>query len=90
MENYINGNVVSRMSKRYNMNLVAATTSPVIDVPGDSSDDSGDDDIDPSTLGVGRMASVSQMINGILARSDDDGRDGLVWHGASVILGRSL
>jgi len=35
------------------MNLVAATATPLIEVPGESSDESVDDGIDPSTLHVG-------------------------------------
>ena len=69
---------------------VAATTTPLIDVLGDSLDESDGDDIDPSTLHVGSMASVPRLINGIPARSDDDGREGLGRHGASIRRGRSL
>ena len=35
---YINGNVVSELSRRYIINLMMCTTAPLMETPGDSSD----------------------------------------------------
>ena len=61
---YINGNVFSKMSREYILNMLATTTTPLMEAPGDSSDSSEGEEIDQSTLEEGSMNTVTRTLDG--------------------------
>ena len=87
-ERYINGNVASVLSRQYIINLLATTTTPLMEAPGDSSDSSDDEDFDPSSVQVGSMNTVTRTLNGI--RDTDEGAKGFGRYSSSIRLGRNL
>ena len=87
---YIDGNVVTEMNKRFITNLLTATAARVVEEPGDSSADS--DDFEYNHLGrpAGSMDLIQKTLNGICAKSEDDGAEGIGRHAAVIRLGRDL
>ena len=86
--NYIDGNVVSELSRRYINNIQASTATPLMEAPGDSSESSEGEDFDPSSLNVGSMKTVHRTLNG--SRDNDDGAKGFGRYASSIRLGRTL
>ena len=87
---YIDGNVVTEMNKRFITNLLTATAARVVEEPGDSSADS--DDFEYNHLGrpAGSMELIKKTLNGISAKSEDDGAEGIGRHAAVIRLGRAI
>ena len=86
---YINGNVVSELSRRFIINIMMCTTAPLMETPGDSSDSGeNDEDIDLSTLEVGGMSLVRRTLQGM--RDNDEGAIGFGRYSSSIRLGRDL
>jgi len=86
---YINGNVVSELSRRCIIDLMMCTTAPLMETPGDSSDSGeNDEDIDLSTLEVGGMSLVRRTLQGM--RDNDEGAIGFGRYSSSIRLGRDL
>ena len=85
---YINGNVSSKMSREYILNMLATTTTPLMEAPGDSSDSSEGEEIDQSTLEVGSMNTVTRTIDGV--RDSEEGTTGFGRYSNSIRLGRNL
>ena len=87
---YIDGNVVTEMNKRFITNLLTATAARVVEEPGDSSADS--DDFEYNHLGrpAGSMDLIQKTLNGICAKSEDDGAEGIGRHAAVIRLGRAI
>ena len=81
---------MSETNKRYITNLLSATAARVIEERGDSSEDS-DDYVDPHReQHAGNMEVVRKTLQGIAARSEDDGATGVGRHATTIRLGRAL
>ena len=89
-EKFIDGNVVSDTSRRYILNLLAATAATKTEDSGDSSDDSDDDIWHHLDLHPGSMAVVENTLRGLAARSFDEGVKALGRHARTIRLGRAL
>jgi hypothetical protein len=87
---YTNGNVVSVMARRYILNWLAATTARVVEIPGDSSDDSEAEDWSHLDLRAGNLDVVRRTLNGIASWCKDEGAKGLGRHAHTIRLGRDL
>ena len=85
---YINGNVFSEMSREYILNMLATTTTPLMEAPGDSSDSSEGEETDQSTLQVGSMNTVTRTLDGV--RDSEEGTTGFGRYSSSIRLGRNL
>jgi len=87
---YIDGNVVSALSRRFITNLLSATAARVVEGVDDSEKDSDESDggLVPSSLGS--LALVQRTLAGISARSADDGAVGMGKHAATIRLGKDL
>jgi hypothetical protein len=72
-ERYTNGNVVSVMARRYILNLLAATSARVVEVPGDSSDDSEAENWSHLDICAGSLDVVRRTLNGIASWCKDEG-----------------
>ena len=85
---YINGHVVSQLSKRYINNLLAVTAARVIH----KTDESSDDDEEPRHFSaeVGDMNLIQDTLQGIAMRDEEDGAQGFGRHAACIRLGRSV
>ena len=86
----MDGHVVSRTSQRYIINLLAATQTSKLDDPLDSSDDSDNDIWKSADTQAGNMDLVHRSLNGIAARSGDDGTRGFGRHSDIIRMGRAL
>jgi len=88
---YINGNVVSDVSRRYIVSLLGCTTARALDTPDDDETDNSDDDGDPDNpQPVGNMDLVQRTIDGMWSSSEDDGILGFGRYSESIRLGRNL
>ena len=84
-ERYTNGHVVSTMARRYILNLLAATSARVVEVPGDSSDDSDAENWAHLDIRAGNLDVVRRTLNGIASWCKDEGAKGLGRHASFSI-----
>ena len=89
-ERYTNGNVVSVMARRYILKLIAATSARVVEVPGDSSDDSETENWSHLDIRAGNIDVVRRTLNGIASRCKDEGAKGMGRHANTIRIGRDL
>jgi len=89
-QQYIDGNVVSELSRKFIVNLLAATAARVVEDPGDSSEDSDDYDCRHLDRHVGSLNLVQQTLDGIATRSMDEGAHGMGKHAQTIHLGKAL
>ena len=89
-EEYIDGNVVSKSSRRYIVNLLAATAATKTAEQNDSSEDTDEEAWAHMDLKAGNMDVVRCTLDGIAARSADEGAKGLGRYAKTIRLGRSL
>ena len=89
-ELYANGNVLSPLTRRYIINLLAATSARVVEVSGDSSDDSDAEQWAHLDIKVGDMDVIRRCLDGIGAHSQENGTKGLGRHAAAIRIGRDL
>ena len=87
---YIDGHVVSQTSRKFIINLLAATAARVVEDPDASSEDAEEEDWDTRTRRAGSRALIHHTLYGIAKRSPDDGEEGIGKHTKTVHLGRSL
>jgi hypothetical protein len=89
-EMYIDGHIVSKSSLRFITNLLTATAASRIEQSDDSSEDSVVEAWRNLDLQVGNLDLVHQTLQGIAARSSDEGQKALGRHARTIRLGRSL
>jgi hypothetical protein len=82
--------VISQINRRYIINLLAATCARTVEVPGDSSDDSEAEDWSHLDLRAGSIEVVRRVLDGIAARSPEEGQRALGRYGGTIRLGREL
>ena len=78
------------MSRRYITNLLGATAVRIVEVQGDSSEDSDAERWAHIDTRVGHMDVVRKTLDGIAARSEDDGARGFGRHASTIRIGRNL
>ena len=64
---------MSVMARRYILNLLAATSARVVEVPGDSSDDSEAENWSHLDIRAGNLDVVPRTLNGIASWCKDAG-----------------
>ena len=79
-EMYIDGRIVSTSSLRFITNLLTATAASRIEQSDDSSEDSAVEAWRNLDLQVGNLDLVHQTLQGIAARSSDEGQKALGRH----------
>ena len=87
-QNYISGNVVSEPNRRYIVNLLLATAARVSENPDDSSSEDEDNPFVYKSLAS--LDLVQCTLDGIAARSEEDGAEGFGKYQTTIRLGRSL
>ena len=87
---YIGGNVVSKTSRRYILNLLAATAATKTEDTDDSSEDSQAEAWCNFDMRAGSMDLVRQTLEGMAARSSDEGLKAMGAHARTIRLGRAL
>ena len=89
-ETYIDGHIVSDSSKRFIANLLAATAAIKDDDPDDSSEDSDAEKWQDVNFRAGNMDLVQLTLQGMVARSSDEGAKAIGRHQQTIRLGRTL
>ena len=87
---YIDGNVVSEVSRRLIVNLLAATAATQADRQNDSSDDENEESWHDVDVRAGDLNIVHNTLAGIAKISSDEGNQALGRHARTIRLGRSL
>ncbi len=89
-QHYVDGNVVSESSRRFIINLLAATAARVVVRAEDSSSESEGSDIDRPQGHAGNLELVRNTLKGIAAHDEEEGQRGFGRNAASIRMGRSL
>ena len=76
-EDLVNCHVLSPLTRRYIINLLAATSARVVEVEGDSSDDSDAEQWGHLDICAGNMDVVRRTLDGIATNAKDDGEKGM-------------
>ena len=87
---YIDGHVVSETSRRFIVNLLAATAATQAEKPEDSSEDSDAEAWQGIDVRTGNLDIVHKTLTGMAKRSSDEGAQALGRHARTIRLGRSL
>ena len=88
-DNYVRGNIISQMSKKYITNLVAASCAR-LEEDESSDDDSSEEEILVRKGPQGNLSLVHRTLNGIAAQCPDEGAKGFGKYAQSIRLGRTL
>ena len=89
-EAYMDGNVVSESSRRYIVNMLAATAATKTEDSGDSSEDSDAEAWATMNKRAGSMQLVQQTLQGMAARNSEEGVKAMGPHARTIRLGRAL
>jgi hypothetical protein len=89
-EKYVDGNIVSKTSRRFIANLLAATGTSKVEESDDSSAGSTAQAWENLDLQVGNLDLVHQTLQGIAIRNQEEGEKALGRHARTIRLGRSL
>ena len=89
-EAYANGNVLPPLTRRYIISLLAATSARVVEVAGDSSEDSDAEQWAHLDIKVGDMDVIRRCLDGIGAHSLENGTKRLGRHARAIRIGRDL
>ena len=87
---YIDGNVVSEVSRRLIVSLLAATAATQNEKQNDSSEDENEESWHDIDVRAGDLNIVHNTLAGIAKRSSDEGKQALGRHARTIRLGRSL
>ena len=87
---YIDGHVVSEVSRRLIVNSLAATAATQAEKQDDSSDDENEESWHNIDVRAGDLDIVNNTLAGIAKRSSDEGKQALGRHARTIRLGRSL
>ena len=70
---YADGNVLTVLTRRYIINLLAATSARVVEVQGDSSDDSDAENWAHLDIKVGDMDVIRRCLDGMGTHAQENG-----------------
>ena len=86
--NYINGNVVSDLARRYINNLLSVTAARIVE----KDDESSDEEYKPKPFRAtfGGLDLIQETLQGIATRDKDDGAQGIGRYAKTISIGRSL
>ena len=87
---YIDGHVVSETSRRFIVNLLAATAATQAEKQEYSSEDSDAEAWQGIDVRTGNLDIVHKTLTGMAKRSSDEGAQALGRHARTIRLGRSL
>ena len=89
-QQYIDGNVVSNLNRRYIVNMLAATAARVTEKTDDSDSESDEHDLEGWKTHAGNMRIINDTLKGIAAHDEDEGRIALGRYATTIKLGRDL
>ena len=78
------------MTRRYIINLLAATSARVVEVQGDSSDDSDAENWAHLDIKVGDMDVIRRCLDGMGTHAQENGTRGLGRHATTIRIGRDM
>ena len=87
---YIDGNVVSEMSRRFISNLMSATAARLVETSADMDTESDDSDNEQPRGHAGNLNLVRRTLQGIASHDTEEGRVSFGRHDACIKMGRDL